>query len=48
VIDELRGEDLVEGVDVPRTPEFPEEVVEASDNSLVLFRHTALPPFLSF
>jgi hypothetical protein len=39
VIDELWSEDLVENVYAPRAPAFPEEFVEATDNSLILFRH---------
>jgi hypothetical protein len=33
------GENLVEGVYIPRAPELFEEFAEAPDNGLVLFRH---------
>jgi len=48
VLDEVWGENLVEGVYIPRAPELFEEFAEAPDNSLVLFGHIEVSFRLSY
>jgi hypothetical protein len=48
VKDELWGDNLIEGVGVPRAPEFPYKFVETPDDGLVLFRDRGLLSLVLF